>query len=338
MRAPSKQTSCYLPLPPLDDTTTSPTYQFRCKHRGPCDGGLTRCSRRLHVLFATLFPTLQGWREKTIWDKFLSTVSVPSIFLLVITLPVVDSETSDDDSSTEDTVLEHWTHSGLGHSAPAVSVEPSRIERDGEWERYRRHTLSRSSSQRSFTTQSPNMVPLEHENTAFEPTAHVAPEPPLVAAKPASEDLPSVSNANKESAPWNRWLVCLQLFTGPQFAVFILWANLLEDWEQPGRELLWMMLYTLVGSLILLGTLLATTTEHTRPRFHYLLCFLGFVISIAWISTIAGEVVGVLKAFGVILGISEALLGLTIFAAGNSIGDLVADITVARLGYPVMAL
>ena len=80
------------------------------------------------------------------------------------------------------------------------------------------------------------------------------------------------------------------------------------------------------------------TSEHHRPNTHYLLCFLGFIISIAWISTIAGEVVGVLKTFGVVFGISEALLGLTIFAAGNSVGDLIADITVARLGYPVMAL
>jgi len=53
---------------------------------------------------------------------------------------------------------------------------------------------------------------------------------------------------------------------------------------------------------------------------------------------IANEVVGVLKAFGVILGMSDAILGLTIFAVGNSCGDLVADITVAKLGYPVMAL
>lgn len=45
-----------------------------------------------------------------------------------------------------------------------------------------------------------------------------------------------------------------------------------------------------------------------------------------------------LKALGVILGISDAILGLTIFAVGNSLGDLVADVTVARLGFPVMAL
>jgi sodium/potassium/calcium exchanger 6 len=35
---------------------------------------------------------------------------------------------------------------------------------------------------------------------------------------------------------------------------------------------------------------------------------------------------------------SDAILGLTVFAVGNSLGDLVADITVARLGFPVMAL
>lgn len=84
--------------------------------------------------------------------------------------------------------------------------------------------------------------------------------------------------------------------------------------------------------------LLFTTTPSKPPKYRFLLCFVGFVVSISWISTIANEVVGVLKAFGVILGISDAILGLTIFAVGNSLGDLVADITVARLGYPVMAL
>jgi hypothetical protein len=37
------------------------------------------------------------------------------------------------------------------------------------------------------------------------------------------------------------------------------------------------------------------------------------------------EVVSLLKTIGVILNISDSLLGLTIFAVGNSLGDLVAD-------------
>jgi sodium/potassium/calcium exchanger 6 len=99
-----------------------------------------------------------------------------------------------------------------------------------------------------------------------------------------------------------------------------------------------MTLWSLLGSLIAFAALIVTTTNSKPPKYRFLLCFLGFVVSIAWISTIANEVVGVLKAFGVILGISDAILGLTIFAVGNSLGDLVADVTVARLGYPVMAL
>jgi len=104
------------------------------------------------------------------------------------------------------------------------------------------------------------------------------------------------------------------------------------------RFLIKMVLYSLLGSLIAFAILIYTTTPTKPPKYRFLLCFLGFIVSISWISTIANEVVGVLKAFGVILGISDAILGLTIFAVGNSLGDLVADITVARLGYPVMAL
>src|SRR5205814_1039905 len=95
---------------------------------------------------------------------------------------------------------------------------------------------------------------------------------------------------------------------------------------------------SLVFSLVCLLLLLVTTTSDHPPKHRPLFCFFGFTVGIAWISTIASEVVGVLKAFGVILGISDAILGLTVFAVGNSLGDLVADITVARLGYPVMAL
>src|SRR5690606_5986901 len=106
----------------------------------------------------------------------------------------------------------------------------------------------------------------------------------------------------------------------------------------PPPSLLKPMLYASVAGLLALLALLATTTPHTPPKHHHYACYLGFVVAISWISTIANEVVGVLKAVGVIFNISDAILGLTIFAVGNSRGDLVADITIARLGFPVMAL
>jgi Ca2+/Na+ antiporter len=80
------------------------------------------------------------------------------------------------------------------------------------------------------------------------------------------------------------------------------------------------------------------STAPTLPWHHPILSFIGFCVGIVWIYVIATEVVGLLKAFGVILDISEAILGMTVFAFGNSIGDFVSNITMARMGYPHMAL
>ncbi|KIL90984.1 hypothetical protein FAVG1_05680 [Fusarium avenaceum] len=293
-----------------------------------------------HVLLSTLFPTLQGWKEKTAWDKFVSAISVPSIFLLVVTLPVVDSETTEGESSILETIAEYTSHyqdhhSGV-HLAPPISVEHASIEQEGEseWERYRRHTLCSRGNSHVGSAVPSSARAQEGENLA---ASQFSLGPPAIVAKPAS-DFPSSSSVRHDSTGWSRWLVALQLFTGPQFAVLVLWANTMDDWDNPRMTLVRMVLYSLLASLILLAVLVIFTSEDRPPRYHYMLCFMGFIISIAWISTIAGEVVGVLKTVGVILNISEALLGLTIFAAGNSVGDLVADITVARLGYPVMAL
>ncbi|KFA62553.1 hypothetical protein S40285_05704 [Stachybotrys chlorohalonatus IBT 40285] len=290
-----------------------------------------------HVLFGTFFPTLRGWHEKSYWDMFVSAISVPSIFLLVITLPVVESETNEG-MSMVDTTIDFPQHGSGGHMAPPISVEPESIEPESEWQRYRRHTLSRSSSRQSLREPSPEPDQMDSQDTVRPPIVQVnSGAGPTIVSKPVSEGL-STNNTADDPATWNRWLVMVQIFTGPLFAVAVLWANLLEDLEDPRKTLVMMILYSLLGSLIMLGLLVVFTSEHTRPKYHYLLCFLGFIISIAWISTIAGEVVGVLKTLGVALDISEALLGLTIFAAGNSVGDLIADITVARLGFPVMAL
>ena len=75
------------------------------------------------------------------------------------------------------------------------------------------------------------------------------------------------------------------------------------------------------------------TSEPERPpRYQPALAFLGFVISVGWIYLIANEIVSLLKAIGVFFGISDAILGLTVLAWGNSIGDMVADIAIAKQG------
>nr|POE83245.1 cation/calcium exchanger 5 [Quercus suber] len=61
-------------------------------------------------------------------------------------------------------------------------------------------------------------------------------------------------------------------------------------------------------------------------------------MSVFWISTIAGELLNCLEALGSLLELPPALLGLTVLAWGNSVGDLVADVAVAKAGQPAMAM
>lgn len=290
-----------------------------------------------HILWRTLLPTLQGWREKSIWDKVFSVFSVPSVFLLVITLPVVETDTPDEED--EDGPQSNYAASGFGVHAPAIAVESQdSLIPETEWQEYRRrsHSVRSPSSAPSRGRMSMGNTPdATHEERFPFPNQASAGAGPFDPRPWSEGGLGSEPTTEDEPPTWNRWLIAVQVFVGPLFTAFITWAKYMD---QPAKVLVRMVLYCLLGSLILLAILLVFTSPDKKPKYHFFFCFLGFIISIAWISTIAEEVVGVLKAVGVILGMSEAILGLTIFAVGNSVGDLVADITVARLGYPVMAL
>ncbi|OIT30929.1 PREDICTED: cation/calcium exchanger 5 [Nicotiana attenuata] len=65
---------------------------------------------------------------------------------------------------------------------------------------------------------------------------------------------------------------------------------------------------------------------------------IAFVMSVFWISTVAGELLNCLAVLGVLLKLPSAFLGLTVLAWGNSVGDLVADVAVAKAGQPAMAM
>lgn len=64
----------------------------------------------------------------------------------------------------------------------------------------------------------------------------------------------------------------------------------------------------------------------------------AFVMSVFWISTMAGELLNCLATVGTIMDLPPAILGLTVLAWGNSVGDLVADVALAKAGQPAMAM
>lgn len=95
--------------------------------------------------------------------------------------------------------------------------------------------------------------------------------------------------------------------------------------------------------LFVFGSAVATVT---LPLAYYkvlklkakLIAPFGFAISITTISFVVGLVVDVLTDWVKYFQISEAILGLTVFAWGNSIGDLVSNVTFTRIGVLEIAL
>ena len=289
----------------------------------------------------TLFPTLAGWKSKNVWERLLGIIAAPSVLLLTITIPVIEPQASE---SEEPDPIPSVIIQDVGNGDnPSPRV---RLPADSPVLMPQGHDHIRSVS---------NVPPTHpHRKSSYEtpgrqrwdselPTVPVAGSADSIAAK-----------------DWNRWLFAIQLFTGPFFAVLIAWTTLDDDLQL--RNLVLPTLISLLFSSICLTVLIISTRRHrTRrptagislpllphesqphtptlpPQWRPFLALLGFLVAISWIATIATEVVSLLKTLGVILNISDSLLGLTVFAVGNSLGDLVADITVARLGYPVMAL
>ena len=70
----------------------------------------------------------------------------------------------------------------------------------------------------------------------------------------------------------------------------------------------------------------------------YLLLFTSFFMSIVWLEMIADQLVLLMNALGTMAGIQPFVMGLTILAVGNSISDLVGDVTITKQGYPQMAI
>jgi sodium/potassium/calcium exchanger 6 len=72
------------------------------------------------------------------------------------------------------------------------------------------------------------------------------------------------------------------------------------------------------------------TSGGTPPRWLAAIVASGFVMTVVWLNLLANEMVALVEAFGVMLGVSTSILGLTVIAIGNSVGDLVTDSAAAR--------
>ena len=272
------------------------------------------------ILVSTLAPTLCHLREKAWWEIIIGIIAAPSVFLLTITLPVVDGR--DDEDEDEKTAV---NSQGSGLRKYSDSRSPRIESQDVQ-----------ASPSAAGTGSASVAAKIEHHQ---EHTVQASGSQPNTTLHERDQNTQDVIPTNPPLRIPQRWLTIIQLYLAPLFIVFTLYTQYITSDEPFGRAIVRPLLIALLVSTILLIPLLLTTTSTHRPKIYGpVLSLAGFVVSIAWISSIASQVVALLKTFAVILNMSHAILGLTVFAVGNSLGDLVADITVARLGFPVMAL
>ncbi|RPD61064.1 hypothetical protein L226DRAFT_462458 [Lentinus tigrinus ALCF2SS1-7] len=126
---------------------------------------------------------------------------------------------------------------------------------------------------------------------------------------------------------FNKWLMAVQCCLGPLFCV----AVLLDGVTHEG----WLLLATGVAGFTAAILVSVFADEGRSPAAQLSRCAMGFVVAVVWIMAIADEVVKVLQTFGFIFGLSDAIIGITIFAIGNSLADLVANMSVAVFA-PIM--
>lgn len=83
-----------------------------------------------------------------------------------------------------------------------------------------------------------------------------------------------------------------------------------------------------------LGCVAFMKTKSSSPPRKCLFAWLagGFAMSVLWTYIIADELVSLLYSLGYIIGVSPCILGLTVLAWGNSIGDLIANSAMALHG------
>ncbi|WFD31975.1 hypothetical protein MSPP1_003017 [Malassezia sp. CBS 17886] len=269
-----------------------------------------------HVLCIALIPSLLFWRTKSPINKVISAACVPALFALRVTVPLVSREEFQMHEAV--VLLEEYGRgtSPRGEAGDARGVPPGK--RQGK----SRHV------EEGTATLAPAAAPGDGglSRSVREAIAVLGNEESAAACGFVD---------TRDRAAADHVLIALQCMTVP---VFALWALAVPV----GAAAL--------GAVAAAGALLGGAAwcgmQHLDDahaaaqlqRFVLLRGPAGFAVGLLWIVILVDEVLAVLRAIAFLFGWSDAILGMTLFAMGNSLGDVVTNLSVARLGHPLMAL
>lgn len=147
-----------------------------------------------------------------------------------------------------------------------------------------------------------------------------------------------VRHASIPAANWNRKRRRLAAMC-PLFSSLVLLLSF-GGWSAFSKYFgpLPMWVCSVIFGLICALAILQGSSPDRAPRWHGLLLLLAFLCTVGWFNLFANECVAVLETFGLKFGVSSSVLGITVLAWGNSVGDLVADTALVKKGKSKMAV
>ncbi|WWD20576.1 hypothetical protein CI109_105052 [Kwoniella shandongensis] len=301
-----------------------------------------RIRRRTKHVLRTLFPSLQSFRHKSIIGMILAIMSVPAILALTLTLPVVDDGRPEEGAvalpiADDEGLNEDGSYVGDEDGEDSLETEVERDDYDDEADRLLQPEMGEELHHLVDHGFSPLHSPLGRiSHSALRRMNHHVEEGEVGGDGEENGDEED-EELNKElyeemeqerGLEFNKYLTAAQCVLGPVFCAFIIFSDM--------SYLPWVILGVGSAGVIAAVAVLYYATDGSSKFWRLVRCMCGFTCSMVWIAAIADEVVGVLDTVGEILGLSDAIIGLTIFAVGNSLADLVANVTVAQFA-PAMA-
>ena len=137
---------------------------------------------------------------------------------------------------------------------------------------------------------------------------------------------------------WDRFRASVLPMTVPVSFLF-LW-KLLTDESESVRHTAMIVAAILAAPGALCSLYLSCCTKKTvpPPTIMFIMAIFGFIMSIVWIAFTSDFVVDLLWIIGLILSIPKSLLGLTLLAVGNCLGDMNANVAMTKKGFGEMAV
>jgi sodium/potassium/calcium exchanger 6 len=136
-----------------------------------------------------------------------------------------------------------------------------------------------------------------------------------------------------EPSSWSKNIVVLHPPLCTAFFLFVLF----QGYDTLGLLLTIFVPISALVSIFLFFSVHDSQPPKSRPA-KLMFALVSFSMCVIWIFAVASEIVALFNSFGAVFGANSSVMGLSFLAWGNSVGDLVTNVAVARSGMPAMGV